>query len=86
MPKSIPKKREIPERYTKEAKKVVSVAMARAGIKYPELCERLENLGITYSEQSLRNKISKGLFPADFLMAVLDACGERLGSLLPEQQ
>jgi len=76
----------MPEKYRNQAKQIVKVAMARAGVGYPELVRRLGGLGVEFSEQGLRNKIGKGAFGADFLLAVFDACGERLGELLPKEK
>lgn len=43
-----------------EIKRHIKAEMALAGITYKELAKRMEGLGRPISEQSLRNKVSKG--------------------------
>lgn len=43
-----------------EIKRHIKAEMALAGITYKELAQRMADLGRPISEQSLRNKVSKG--------------------------
>ena len=49
--------------------------LARAGIEYRELAERLTKHGLKETEASIANKISRGTFSATFLLASLVAIG-----------
>jgi hypothetical protein len=58
--------------------------LARAGIGYRELAERLKKHGMKETEASIANKISRGTFSATFLLASLiavDAETVRLGDV-----
>jgi Domain of unknown function (DUF6471) len=46
---------------------------ARADVGYRELAERLKKCGLKETEASIANKISRGTFPATFLLASLKA-------------
>jgi hypothetical protein len=47
--------------------------LARAGIGYRELAERLKKHGLAETEANVANKISRGTFSATFLLASLIA-------------
>ncbi|MGA8499400.1 MAG: DUF6471 domain-containing protein [Xanthobacteraceae bacterium] len=47
--------------------------LARADVGYRELAERLKKHGLQETEASIANKISRGTFPATFLLASLIA-------------
>lgn len=49
--------------------------MARQGITYAQLVERLDAIGVKEDERNLRNKVSRGKFTAAFLLACLSALG-----------
>ena len=49
--------------------------LKRAGVGYRELAERLKKHGLEESEASVANKLSRGTFPATFLLAALVAIG-----------
>jgi len=47
--------------------------LKRAGVTYTELAKRLENHGMTETEASITNKLSRGTITATFLLAALAA-------------
>ena len=55
------------------ARRFLKAELARAEIGYRELAERLAKHGLKETEASIANKISRGTFPASFLLAVLKA-------------
>ena len=65
-PKSVPS-------WQERAKRFLKAELARADIGYRELAERLAKYGLRETEASIANKISRGTFPATFLLASLKA-------------
>ncbi len=57
------------------AKRYLKAELKRAEIGYRELAERLRHHGLEESEASIANKLSRGTFPATFLLAALVAIG-----------
>jgi hypothetical protein len=55
------------------ARRFLKAELARAEIGYRELAERLAKHGMRETEASIANKISRGTFPATFLLASLKA-------------
>jgi hypothetical protein len=55
------------------ARRFLKAELARADIGYRELAERLKKHGLSETEASVANKISRGTFPATFLLASLIA-------------
>jgi hypothetical protein len=49
--------------------------MARRGVTYAQLGERLAAIGIDDNERNLRNKVSRGKFTAGFMLQCLTAIG-----------
>ena len=49
--------------------------MARRGVTYAQLAERLAVIGVDDNERNLRNKVSKGKFTAGFMLQCLTAIG-----------
>jgi hypothetical protein len=49
--------------------------MARRGITYDELAERLASMGVRDTAVNLRNKVARGRFSAVFLVQCLSAIG-----------
>jgi hypothetical protein len=62
-----------PPSWEERAKRFLKAELARADIGYRELAERLSKHGLEETEASIANKISRGTFPASFLLAVLKA-------------
>ncbi|TMJ01611.1 MAG: hypothetical protein E6G97_15530 [Alphaproteobacteria bacterium] len=51
------------------------VELKRTDVDYRELAERLKKHGMEETEASVTNKLSRGTFPAIFLLAALVAIG-----------
>jgi hypothetical protein len=49
--------------------------MARRGVTYAQLVERLAAIGVDENERNLRNRASRGKFTAGFLLQCLTALG-----------
>lgn len=69
--------RDMPERtdWEEKAKGLLRGEMARRGVTYAGLVERLAALGVDDNERNLRNKVSRGKFTAGFLLQCLSALG-----------
>lgn len=67
----------MPERtdWEEQAKGLLRGEMARRGVTYGQLAERLAAIGIDDNERNLRNKVSRGKFTAGFLLQCLSALG-----------
>jgi hypothetical protein len=63
------------------AKRYLKAELKRADIGYRELAERLKKHGLDESEASVANKLSRGTFPATFLLAALVAIGAEVVKL-----
>jgi hypothetical protein len=56
-----------------EAKRILRGEMARREISYEDLAARLAEIGVKETNASLRNKLSRGAFTADFFLQSLTA-------------
>jgi len=67
----------MPERTDWEAKArgIVRAEMAKRGLTYAQLVEKLQEIGVPEDERNLRNKVSRGKFTAAFLLQCLAAMG-----------
>ena len=65
----------MPERtdWESKARGLIRGEMARHGITYAQLVERLDAIGVKEDERNLRNKVSRGKFTAAFMLACLQA-------------
>lgn len=63
------------------AKRYLKAELKRADIGYRELAERLKKHGLDESEASIANKLSRGTFPATFMLAALVAIGAEVVKL-----
>lgn len=59
--------------WEERAKGILRAEMARHGITYARLAERLAVIGVDDNERNLRNKVSRGKFTAGFLLQCLSA-------------
>lgn len=68
---------DMPERtdWEEKAKGLLRAEMARRGVTYAQLVDRLAAIGIEDNERNLRNKVSRGKFTAGFLLQCLSAMG-----------
>lgn len=63
--------------WEEKAKGLLRAEMARRGVTYAQLVERLEGIGVEENERNLRNKVSRGKFTAGFLLQVMVALGAK---------
>jgi hypothetical protein len=63
------------------AKRYLKAELKRADVGYRELAERLKKHGLDETEASVSNKLSRGTFPATFLLAALVAIGAEVVKL-----
>ena len=61
--------------WEEKAKGIIRGEMARRGVTYAQLVERLREIGVDENERNLRNKVSRGKFTAGFLLQCLSAIG-----------
>lgn len=61
--------------WEEQAKGLLRGEMARRGVTYAQLAERLSAIGVDDNERNLRNKVSRGKFTAGFLLQCLRAIG-----------
>ena len=59
--------------WEEKAKGLLRGEMARRGVTYAQLVERMAAIGVDENERNLRNKVSRGKFTAGFLLQVLAA-------------
>jgi Domain of unknown function (DUF6471) len=58
-----------------EIKRLLRAEMARRGVTYEQLSEKLAAIGVTDSSVNLRNKVARGKFSAVFFVQCLVAMG-----------
>ncbi len=68
---------DMPERtdWEEQAKGLLRGEMARRGVTYAQLADKLVAIGVDDNERNLRNKVSRGKFTAGFLLQCLTALG-----------
>ena len=59
----------------KQAARILRSEMVRRGVSYADLAMMLAEVGVDASEASIRNKVSRGAFTADFFLSVLAVMG-----------
>jgi len=62
-------------KWESQAKGLLRAEMARRGVSYAQLVERLDAIGVTEDERNLRNKVARGKFTAAFFLQCLQAVG-----------
>lgn len=69
----------MPERtdWEEKAKGLLRAEMARRGVTYAQLVDKLAAIGVDDNERNLRNKVSRGKFTAGFLLQALVALGAK---------
>jgi hypothetical protein len=58
-----------------DAKRFLRAEMVRRGVTYEDLAGMLDVIGVKESNKSLRSKLSRGSFTADFFLHALSAMG-----------
>ncbi|HMV01636.1 MAG TPA: DUF6471 domain-containing protein [Chitinophagales bacterium] len=61
--------------WEKEVKGILKSELARRGMTYEELCEKLEAIEVSEKPENINNKINRGTFSAIFLIQCLKAIG-----------
>ena len=61
------------DHWKRAATGLIKSLLSLKGIKYPELSQRLQRMGIDESPASISAKINRGSFKATFLLQVLKA-------------
>jgi hypothetical protein len=61
--------------WAEDVKRILRAEMARRGLTYDGLSERLATIGIEDTAVNLRNKVARGRFSAVFLIQCLAAMG-----------
>ena len=59
--------------WEERAKRFLKAELKRADVSYLELAKRLKKHGLTETEASVANKLSRGTFAATFFLAALVA-------------
>jgi len=64
-----------PAPWHKDAANFLKAELARAGIGYEELCQKLKDIGVEESYKGVANKINRGSFSFAFFMQCMKAIG-----------
>jgi hypothetical protein len=65
------------DQWAEDVKRLLRAQMARRGLTYEQLTEKLAEIGVTDTAVNLRNKVARGKFSAVFLVQALTAMGCR---------
>ena len=63
------------EYWIARARNLLKGELARRGLSYDDLADRLKKVGIREKPENLRTKINRGTFSAAFLLQALEAIG-----------
>jgi Domain of unknown function (DUF6471) len=63
--------------WAEDVRRLLRAEMARRGVTYEGLAERLAAIGVRDKAVNLRNKVARGRFSAVFLVQCLTAIGAR---------
>ncbi len=63
--------------WAEDTKRLLRAEMARRGVTYEDLAEKLAAIGVEDTAVNLRNKVARGRFSATFLVQCLTAMGAR---------
>ena len=61
--------------WTQKVKGILKAELKRRNMTYADLVEALAKIGVEDTEVNIRNKISRGMFTAVFLIQCLEAIG-----------
>lgn len=70
--------------WREEARTLLRVEQRRQNLTYGDIAERMQAIGIDETEVSVRNKISRGTFPATFMLQFMHVLGVRLIPFKPQ--
>jgi hypothetical protein len=63
------------QEWADKARRLVKAELKRADITYEVLAERLTQAGMPETKASIASKLSRGAFPATFMLAALKTAG-----------
>jgi hypothetical protein len=66
------------------ARTLLRVEQRRQNLTYADIAERMQAVGIEETEVSVRNKISRGTFPATFMLQFMHVLGVQLIPFRPQ--
>ncbi len=69
---------EVERAWREQVKSLLKVELRRQNLTYEDAARRLQAIGVGETEVSIRNKISRGTFPATFLLQFMHVLGIRL--------
>jgi hypothetical protein len=72
------------DEWSEDVKRMLRAEMARRGVTYDQLSEKLAAIGVTDSAVNIRNKVARGKFTAVFLVQCLAALGTQNLRLEPD--
>ena len=70
--------------WREEARTLLRVEQRRQNLTYAEIAKRMQAIGIEETEVSVRNKISRGTFPATFMLQFMHVLGVKLIPFKPQ--
>jgi hypothetical protein len=63
------------QEWADRARRLVKAELKRADVTYDDLADRLTKMGMPETKASIASKLSRGAFPATFMLAALKAVG-----------
>ncbi len=70
--------------WREKARTLLRVEQRRQNLTYAEIAKRMQAIGIEETEVSVRNKISRGTFPATFMLQFMHVLGVDLIPFKPQ--
>ena len=70
--------------WREKARTLLRVEQRRQNLTYADIAERMQAIGIGETEVSVRNKISRGTFPATFMLQFMHVLGVNLIPFKPQ--
>ena len=70
--------------WREKARTLLRVEQRRQNLTYADIAERMQAIGIEETEVSVRNKISRGTFPATFMLQFMHVLGVDLIPFKPQ--
>lgn len=74
---------EVEKAWREQVKRLLKRELKGQSLTYEEVAKRLQAIGVEETEVSIRNKISRGTFPATFLLQFMHVLGVRLVPVSP---
>ncbi len=74
---------QVEKAWREQVKRLLKRELKGQSLTYEEVAKRLRAIGVEETEVSIRNKISRGTFPATFLLQFMHVLGVRLVPVSP---